>query len=252
MALRRSKKKRPRREEFTLKEKIKVGGIDERSAYYLSSMFRTGILERVEYLIATGKEADVYFAYGGPKVNHSLVALKIFRIENTSFLNRQEYIMGDPRFEATKRNIAGIVITWCKKEYGNLKLAKESGAFVPMPFGMKGNVLAMELIENNNVPAPLLKETNLENPQNTFWKIVESVKKMYAKGLAHSDLSEYNILMKGEDPYLIDMGQAVVKEHPKFEEFFERDLRNISSYFKKYYKLDINEEEIIKSIRSNA
>jgi RIO kinase 1 len=54
--------------------------------------------------------------------------------------------------------------------------------------------------------------------------------------------------MRDGVPYLIDFGQGVLLSHPKAEEFFERDVRNICFFFrKKGVKCD--PEEIIKKIR---
>ncbi len=57
-------------------------------------------------------------------------------------------------------------------------------------------------------------------------------------GLVHADLSEYNILVKGKKPYLIDFGQAVVLKHPNASAFLERDIKNILQYFKKAYRIE--------------
>ena len=56
-----------------------------------------------------------------------------------------------------------------------------------------------------------------------------------AKELVHADLSEYNVLMKGDKPYLIDFGQAVVLRHPNATMFLRRDISNILQYFSKHY-----------------
>ena len=45
--------------------------------------------------------------------------------------------------------------------------------------------------------------------------------------LSHGDLSEYNILNVREKPQIIDVGQAVPKEHPMYEELLKRDMKNI-------------------------
>jgi RIO kinase 1 len=52
-------------------------------------------------------------------------------------------------------------------------------------------------------------------------------------GLVHGDLSEYNVLINGQDTVLIDVGQAVVLEHPMAQELFVRDLKTIAAYFKR-------------------
>ena len=59
--------------------------------------------------------------------------------------------------------------------------------------------------------------------------------------LVHGDLSQYNILNNSGELVIIDCGQAVLTSHPKAEEFFERDVRNMATYFQKIgIKTDYN------------
>ncbi len=250
MALMRSKKKRPSREEYVLKERIKIGDIDERTAIFISKLMTKGIVDRVEHIIARGKESDIYLARSGNKVDKEFVALKIFRIENTNFLNRLDYIIGDPRFITVKKSMHYIVKVWCRKEYGNLKLADASGALVPKPYGFKGNVLALEYLGDENAPAPTLDQVNLENPKETYDIIIDNIRKLFKIGLVHSDLSQYNILYFNNKPYFIDFGQAVVIKHPKAYEYLERDIYNISKYFSKKYNIETDPSKIYNELIS--
>ena len=50
--------------------------------------------------------------------------------------------------------------------------------------------------------------------------------------LVHGDLSEFNILYS-DQPYLIDMGQSVTRDHPRALQFLMRDIRNMNRFFKK-------------------
>jgi RIO kinase 1 len=49
----------------------------------------------------------------------------------------------------------------------------------------------------------------------------------------HGDLSEYNIVLVDGRPYIIDVSQGVVLEHPASREFLERDSKNIIHFFKR-------------------
>ena len=74
------------------------------------------------------------------------------------------------------------------------------------------SILAMEFIgDENGTPAPQLRNTTVEEPEKFLDMIIKQIKALYNGGLVHADLSEYNILVYQEKPYLIDMGQAVVK-----------------------------------------
>jgi RIO kinase 1 len=107
----------------------------------------------------------------------------------------------------------------------------------------------MEYIGDAAAPAKEMRNVRLEDPEAIARKILGYVRLAYQKvELVHSDLSEFNVLMLGDDPVIIDVGQAVVLGHPQAEEWLERDVKNMVRFFKKYgVKLDAAEE--LKEIR---
>ncbi len=108
----------------------------------------------------------------------------------------------------------------------------------------------MEFIGSaEGTPARTLKNTLLENPQEVLDTILEDVKKLYSLELVHADLSEYNILMNVDVPYMIDFGQAVVIKHPKAQEFLSRDLTNILYYFSKHYKIERDLDKTLEYVK---
>ena len=75
------------------------------------------------------------------------------------------------------------------------------------------------------------------------------MKKMYQEAnLVHSDLSEYNILMIDNEPMIIDVGQAVLTNHPMANEFLERDVRNILAFFTKLC-IEKDYEEVLSQVQ---
>jgi RIO kinase 1 len=102
----------------------------------------------------------------------------------------------------------------------------------------------MEYIGDETAPAPELRDVQLENPEEIARKILDYAKLSYQKaGLVHGDLSEFNVLMFKGEPVIIDVGQAVLLEHPMAKELLERDVKNIARYFRKLgVKLDVVQE----------
>jgi len=245
-----SKKKQPSREDHPVKEQLKLeeGVFDSRTMLRLSKMFAKGVVSRMRFIIARGKEADVYLADAGNEIDKDFVALKIFRIENTPFKNRMKYITGDPRFGKIKADMFSIVNEWCKKEYGNLLVAEAAEIHAPMPYAFNGHILALEFIGNEGTPAATLRHVKLKNPEKVLSMVLEDVKKLYENELVHADLSEYNILMRDEVPYLIDFGQAVHIKHPDSMKFLIRDLENLLHYFSKTYGISRDYDEVMKTI----
>ncbi|PIN98627.1 MAG: serine protein kinase RIO [Candidatus Diapherotrites archaeon CG10_big_fil_rev_8_21_14_0_10_31_34] len=209
-----------------------------------------GLFDVLEFVISTGKEAYVFRSTdkGG-----NFRAVKIYKTLTSDFHNMTKYIEGDKRFKNIPKEKKEIVIEWTKKEFKNLEKLSKAYASVPYPIGYKNNVLVMEFIGENGEASKTLKEAGVKDMENAYQQIVEFIaRSFYLSNLIHADLSEYNILVKNfegkEKLVVIDVGQAVLKSHPKAEEFLGRDLRNISNYFSKK-GFEKSEEELRKDIR---
>lgn len=243
MSRRVSRRKEPSREKHAIKEQLKIeeGVLDTRSMGYLSKFFNKGIVSKLEFKIASGKEADVYVADSGHGVpgGAPFVILKFFRVETSLFLNMQDYILGDPRFHGLGKSKTEVVRVWCMKEFGNLRVASEHGVSVPRPLMAHGSILAMEFIgDEYGTAAPTLNRVRLEEPDMMLDDIMRSVRLLYRAQLVHADLSEYNVLVSNGRHYLIDLGQAVSVKHPRASEFLGRDVRNMLDYFRKEYSCE--------------
>lgn len=245
MARRLWKKKMPQREvkQFKERQKLESSVFDLRTMQLLSGFIKKKIISSMDYPVATGKEADVFRA----TTEKGYAAVKIYRIQTSSFLKMQDYMIGDPRFSDIKKNKWEIVFAWTKKEFRNLALFKEAGISVPEPITFKKNVLVMEFLGEEGIPDSTLRQTGTETPEATLDTIIDFMKKLYKHEVVHADLSEYNVLMHMGEPYIIDVGQSVLITHPKAGEFLERDVRTILKYFEKY-GVKRDEKEILKSI----
>ncbi|MFX1328970.1 MAG: serine protein kinase RIO [Promethearchaeota archaeon] len=205
---------------------------DERTVFNLNKLLTNGPLERVEGIISAGKEANVYLAYD---LNGMEVAIKIYKIDRNTSKWMRNYIIGDPRFKKIPSNISKIIFLWAGKEYKNLKRAYKVGLTVPKPIFIKDNILIMEYIGFESIPAPLLKDIKEpKNPANLMKEILIFIKILFQKAqLVHGDLSEFNILYHNQKPVVIDISQAVSIYHPKAEIYLARDIKNIFRYFEK-------------------
>lgn len=216
-------------------------------------------ISSINFPVSKGKEAYVFRAEKGKRILEGKInsneskyaAIKIYMIETSRFKHMQNYIKGDPRFRKIPHTKKEIVYEWTKKEFRNLRLCYEAGINVPEPYYFKNNVLVMDFIgDEYGNPAPQLKKVGPPDPKKNFKQLIRDMKKMYGIGLVHADLSEYNILVKGKDLVIIDVGQTVSKEHPMADEFLERDVTNLIRYFSEF-GIKANKDEIIKEIKSS-
>lgn len=218
---------------------------DKAALHSLEKLISDRVIDILDFSISTGKEGNVF---RGVTPGKKLVAVKIYRISTATFKHISKYIIGDPRFKSISKNRRDIIYAWTKKEFKNLERLNMAGVRAPKPIAKINNVLVMDYIGDQERPAPMLKDVTLENPVDVFNTLISFISKMYKKaGIVHSDVSAFNVLMHKNQPYLIDLGQGVLLEHPQAQEFLKRDIYNIVSYFKKY-DVKADEKNIYKTL----
>ena len=197
---------------------------DRSTLMSLHKLMQAGEIETVDYPIARGKEAHVFHA----TTNQGPAAVKIFHTTNAVFKSLAKYIDGDPRFGGLKRRHRELVKIWVRKEYRNLRRMRKAGIRVPRPRAILNNVLVMDLIGDESEPSPRLKDITIDDPKGVFDDLLEILAVCWQTcDLAHADFSEYNILWYDGEPWVIDVGQAVVSAHPSSNEFLVRDVTRL-------------------------
>ena len=205
---------------------------DKPTLLSLGKLISDRVIATVDFPISTGKEANIFRA-STPQKN--FVAVKIYRVSTMTFKHIAKYIVGDPRFNCHNKSRRDIIYAWTTKEMKNLERLHQIKIPVPAPVKRLNNILVMEYIGDADQSAPLLKDVDVHYPQQLFTTLMDCIFQMYQKaGLVHADLSPYNVLMYKDKPYLIDLGQGVVLEHPMSSEFLKRDVHNIVHFFHRY------------------
>ncbi len=221
---------------------------------------KKGIIKALGGPVSRGKEAIVFHALGDADEE---LAIKIYKLSTSNFNAMLDYIIGDPRFTHIKKDRRSVVFTWARKELKNLKRAYNAGVPVPRPIACINNVLIMEFVGKGGIAAPRLRDIPPELLVRDFELdellklIISYLKTLYKDaGMVHADLSEFNILMQGYEggeeevkPVLIDLGQALLLEHPNADAFLRRDVENILLFFNRL-GLKCSVEEMIRWIKN--
>jgi len=221
----------------------------------LHELVRRRIIDRMNGVVSAGKESRVYLAYAP---DGRELAVKIYLVSTAIFKKGiLKYIAGDPRFEGIKpSSTRKLIYAWARKEFRNLKRMYEAGVKVPKPIAYRNNVLVMEFMGENGKRYPLLievyNELDSEDLTAIYGRVIEEVEKMVCKSyLIHSDLSEYNIMVKPNlDIVIIDVSQAIDVMHPNAVDFLLRDLRNINRFFKEEAGINqiVSEDEMLSKV----
>ena len=220
--------------------KIYAEVLDLRTLKALYKLSAKGYIKALGGVISTGKEANVFYADGHFECEDVPIAVKIYRIETSEFYRMDEYLFGDRRFDLRRISKKDLIFIWAEKEFRNLERAYESDVRVPKPYVHYRNIILMEFLGEDEIPAPTLADIGLDlkelvDMEKLFDEVINNIKKLYKRAeLVHADLSEYNIVLFKDRPYLIDMGQSVLIDHPYARSYLERDLRNVLRFFSKF------------------
>ena len=194
-----------------------------------------GLATDVLYQMNAGKEASIFLALwkGYP------IVLKAYRLWHSS--HRVSRGSGFVGAASSKRTfcILGAVENFAVREYDLMMNCFKVGMRVPTPIGRVGNYLTMRFIGDEGIPAPQLKDIDLENPNEVLDQILEDYLVMYRDvHYVHGDLSAYNILWWENQPWIIDFPQAYkVDTHCNMrhvESMLLADIKNLLKYFENY------------------
>ena len=223
--------------------KTYAGVFDKRTLLAFYKLLKRGTIKEVEFPISTGKEGDVFRGIG----KNGYVAIKVYRITTANYKGLSKFIDGDDRFAHIHKTKDTIIFVWAQKEFRNLRDFRKYGVNVPEPIDRWKNIIVMNYVGNENMAAPLMKDVMESLKKDMAYEIIEEMKKMHKANLVHGDLSEYNILVWEDKPYIIDVAQAVPLDHPLADELMLRDLKNMVRVFKKL-GVDISPKDLAKEI----
>jgi RIO kinase 1 len=200
-------------------------------------------------VLKTGKEADVFVlerAVPGPDGpgRSVLMAAKRYRSEEHRTFHRSSVYTEGRRTRNTRdaralaKNTAhGKAVAagqWAWAEWEAMKRFWAAGVPVPYPVQIDGTEILMELVTVDDEVAPRLAQTRPDRRLLASWfdQLREAMAVLASLGIAHGDLSAYNVLAAGERVVVIDLPQAVdLVGNPSGLDFLMRDCHNVCAWF---------------------
>ncbi|MFI6497692.1 serine protein kinase RIO [Nonomuraea typhae] len=216
-------------------------------------------------VLKTGKEADVHLiSRGVPGTDRRcLLAAKRYRSGEHRLFHRDAGYLEGRRMRDSRmsRAMAGrtafgkevIAGQWAGAEFAALCRLFELGLPVPYPVQIVGTEVLEEFIGTpDGYAAPRLANVSEDLP--ALWEqLVEAMVRLAHEGLAHGDLSPYNILVREGRVVIIDLPQIVdVISHPAGPEFLNRDARNVATWFAAKGVTQADPDELARLLRVEA
>ncbi|GAB3810201.1 serine protein kinase RIO [Micromonospora zhanjiangensis] len=204
-------------------------------------------------VLKTGKEADVHLVRRAvPDTDRScLLAAKRYRDPEHRLFHRDAGYLEGRRVRRSRemRAMAGrtafgrqvIAGQWAAAEFTALsrlwRVGHEYGGIaVPYPVQLLGTELLLEFVGDpvEGRAAPRLAQLRPDGTElGRLWEqLVDALVVLARAGLAHGDLSPYNLLVHDGRLVLIDLPQVVdVVANPQGPEFLARDVRVVAKWF---------------------
>ncbi|WP_433084967.1 serine protein kinase RIO [Dactylosporangium sp. CA-052675] len=201
-------------------------------------------------VLKTGKEADVHLverAVPGSDAAgaRALLAAKRYRSAEHRMFHRDAGYLEGRRVRASRVTRAmaartafgreAIAGQWAAAEFAALGRLWALGVCVPYPVQLLGTELMLEFVgAPDGTAAPRLAQTRPSPAElASLWEqLADALRVLARAGLAHGDLSPYNLLVDGERLVLIDLPQIVdVVGNPNGAEFLARDVTNVARWF---------------------
>jgi RIO kinase 1 len=197
-------------------------------------------------ILKTGKEADVFLIRRGvPGARSCLLAAKRYRDAGHRMFHRDSGYLEGRRVRESRVNRAvasrsafgreAIAGQWAHAEFTALARLSGYGLPVPYPVQVLDTELLLEFIGSaDGVAAPRLAETRPGPAELTaLWdQLVQALVALARDGLAHGDLSAYNLLVHDGRLVMIDLPQVVdIIANPRGGYYLARDAENVGRWF---------------------
>jgi RIO kinase 1 len=198
-------------------------------------------------ILKSGKEADVFLierAVPNDPARSSILAAKRYRGRETSDFHRSAQYQEGRRMRNTrdsravaKNSAYGRTVSagrWAYAEFEALCRMYARGLAVPYPVQVNGTEILMEFIGDGLAAAPRLAEVRADRAvlAGCLEQVLEILHQFAAAGLAHGDLSAYNLLVHAGRVVVIDLPQLVeVVSNPNGMALLHRDCVNVCDWF---------------------
>jgi len=196
----------------------------------LMTMTARGSISGFGSQIGVGKESDVYLVNNADGVE---MACKFARLGRTSFRT----IKRNRDYLQHRKNASWLYMSRLAafKEYCYMKVLHENGFPVPTPIDFNRHTVVMSLC--NGYPMSQIRE--LRHPDKVYLDCMNIIVRLANHGLIHGDFNEFNLMISEEEVItMIDFPQMVSTDHLNAQEYFDRDVVCVQTFFKKRFNYE--------------
>ncbi|MCE7742787.1 MAG: hypothetical protein GOP50_10060 [Candidatus Heimdallarchaeota archaeon] len=219
----------------------------------IAQAIENGLIIVAQQVIGQGKEA---FVCWGIDNEDRFVAVKTYKLYKTT---HRGVIHGTRR-----GNPYAVISQFAKLEYYKNLDMFQAKLPVPEPYKYAGFSYAMELIGDEEGPAPLLRDLSksfFDDPADVLEECIEILYDMFQAHFVHGDFSEHNLLWHDEKVHAIDFLQAksfALKDAVPYGSaliplsrayrILRKDLNSLLPFFKRLFRIEVDYNEVLEYI----
>ncbi|EPS36057.1 hypothetical protein H072_10482 [Dactylellina haptotyla CBS 200.50] len=212
--------------------RLTYGGLDYLA---LNTFIKRKSVYSIGNQVGVGKESDIYVVADESGKQRILKIHRLGRISFRTVKANRDYLRN--RNAASWMYMSRLA---AMKEFAFMKVLKDNGFPVPTPIDQARHCVLMELIDSY----PLRQVTEIADPPKLYDDLMGLIVRFASQGLIHGDFNEFNILVNEEtqEPVVIDFPQMVSIDHPNAEEYFDRDVQCIKTFFERKFGFESEEK----------
>jgi len=141
---------------------------------------------------------------------------------------------------------------WTGTEHEVMSKLWHAGVSVPYPIAFADDVFDLEYVGDWEMAAPQLSAARLQRSQlvDAFEQLLVGLRAITSAGIAHGDLSAYNLLWWQDRLWFIDFPQSIdIAANLQGVDFLHRDVLNVCEWFRRR-GLDVDGEEVFADLLS--
>lgn len=141
---------------------------------------------------------------------------------------------------------------WTGHEFEVMQRLWQTGLSVPYPIGFADDIFDLQYIGSFEMAAPQLSAARLgpDLVSDAFDQLVDGLRLLTSQGVAHGDLSAYNLLWWEDRLWFIDFPQSIdIAANLQGLDFLHRDVVNVCTWFRRR-GLEVDAEELFADLLS--
>ncbi len=197
----------------------------------LRSFSERGTIDGVGASLGVGKESDVYEVQ-----SYQPMALKYHREGYTAFRKVDK----EREYTADRNHVSWFYTARKAAEREHEVLADlYPDVAVPRPVDQNRHAILMEKFDGVELARASFPA---EQVPGVCDLVLREMRDAYRAGYVHADMSQHNVAVADSGITVFDWPQAVATDHENADEFLERDVENVVSFFQRKYPQEMPDE----------